>query len=368
MKFLVTGVNGFIGSNLAKKLVESDYEVRGLILEGTDESNLEKFADKIEKVYGDITDPNSIRTHFKGIDVVVHLAARAHDWGPEKLFQRINYEGSKNVLDAAVDASVKRFIFMSSLTVHGFEGFQNVDEETPYKPYNAYARSKKAVEDLLNDYFKQGKIETVIIRPGFTIFGPYDRLFSFEAYKRIEKGKSFPVVNKGKSLICYSYVENLVDGLILVATRPKAAGKTYIISDGPIIVFREFMEKMIKVCTNERKIKLRGIPSWLATKVAGFFKAIYRLGRRKKKRELILLNVPLWLAIIAAGFIEAIYKISRSNKGPLITKYRVKVSSTDLGFVNEKFVKELGYKAIVGIEEGFKRTYEWYKEEMERVT
>ncbi len=120
MKFFITGVNGFIGSNLAKKLVESDHEVRGLILEGTDESNLEKFAEKIEKVYGDVTDPDSIHTFFEGIDVVVHLAARVHDWGSEKLFRKLNYKGSKNVLDAAVQAGVKRFIFMSSLTVHGF--------------------------------------------------------------------------------------------------------------------------------------------------------------------------------------------------------------------------------------------------------
>jgi nucleoside-diphosphate-sugar epimerase len=332
MKFFITGANGFIGSNLTKKLVELGHEVKALILKGTDESNLDEVQDKIEKVYGDVTDINSIRQALEGIDVVVHLAARVSDWGTEKQFMQLNYEGTKYVLDAAVEAGVKRFIFMSSLTVNGFEGFRNANEATPYKPYNAYARSKKAVEDLLNEYFAQGKIEICIVRPGFTIFGPNDRLFSYEVYGRIVNGKSFPVVNKAKAFMCYSYVENLVDGLILVAEHPKAAGQTYIISDGPIIPFKDFMAKMF--AASEKKLKLMSIPSWLA--------------------------YP------AAGLLEGIYKLVRSQKGPLITLYRVKVIATDLGFSNAKIVEELGYQAAVDLDEAFKRTYESFKRETEK--
>ena len=332
MKFFITGANGFIGSNLTKKLLEGGHTVRALIFKGTDESPLEDFKDKIEKVYGDVTDIDSIRSFLKGIDVVVHLAARVSDWGSEKEFMLLNYEGTKNVLDGAVEMKVKRFIFMSSLTVHGFEGFQNADESTPYKPWNSYARSKKAVEDLLNAYFNQGKIETCIVRPGFTIFGPNDKLFSYEVYGRIEDGKSFPVVNHAKTVNCYSYVENLADGLILVATHPKAAGQTYIISDGPIIPFKDFMAKMF---------------------AAG-------------GKELKLMSIPSWLAYPAAGLLEAIYKVGRSRKGPLITLYRVKVIATDLGFINDKIVKELGYQAAIGIDEAFRRTYESYKQTLKK--
>ncbi len=332
MKFLITGVNGFIGSNLAKKLVESNHQVRGFILEGTDESNLADIEDKIEKVYGDVTVPNSIRPHLQDIDVVIHLAALLLDWGPEKLIMKVNYEGTKNVLDSAVGAGVKRFVAMSSLTVHDFKGFQNADESTPYAPYNAYARSKKAVEDLLNTYYSHKKIESVIVRPGFTIFGPHDRLFSLEAYKRIEAGKSFPLVNKGQSLMCYSYVENLVDGLILVSTHPKAAGQTYIISDGPIITFRELIEQMFLAAGQTPKLS----------------------------------SFPSWLAYPAAAILTAFYKLVRSKTAPLITFYRVKVASTDLGFTNEKIVRELGYNATISLEEAFKRTYEWCKRELNK--
>lgn len=332
MRFFITGANGFIGSNLTKKLIEKGHIVRAFILKGTDESTLDEFKDKIEKIYGDVTDINSIQQSLEGVDVVIHLAARVSDWGSEKEFTRLNYEGTKNVLDAAVEAQVKRFIFMSSLTVHGFEGFQNADESTPYKPWNAYARSKKAVEDLLNVYYSQGKIETCIVRPGFTIFGPNDKLFSFEVYSRIDKGKSFPVVNNAKTVTCYSYVENLADGLILVATHPKAAGQTYIISDGPILPFKDFMAQMFAACGKELK----------------------------------LLSIPSWLAYPAAGLLEAMYKLVRSKKGPLITLYRVKVIATDLGFKNDKIVKDLGYKASIGIEEAFKRTYESYQQTIKK--
>ncbi len=331
MKFLVTGVNGFIGSNLAAKLIANDHTVRGLILEGTDESNLDNISDKIEKVYGNITKPETLHSLFEDIDVVVHLAAWVNDWGPKELIMNINYNGSKNVLDASVKAGVKRFIYMSSLTVHGFEGFQNSNEETPYKPCNTYAWAKKRVEDLLNDYFKQEKIETVIVRPGFTIFGPNDRLFSFEAFKRIvDEGKSFPTVNKGKSLMCFSYVENLVCGIHLVSTHPKAAGQTYIISDGPIISFREFLTGLFEAC--DQKVKLSSFPSWLA--------------------------IPI------AGLLEVFFKIGRSKTGPLIRRYTVRVSSTDLGFVNDKIVKELGYTAPIRLKDAWKLTYQWYQEEI----
>ncbi|MHA1264498.1 MAG: NAD-dependent epimerase/dehydratase family protein [Candidatus Helarchaeota archaeon] len=329
MKCFITGIKGFIGSNLAKALLKEGFEVRGFDLEKTSEMNLATIKDQIEMFYGDVTNPESLQAILQDVDVIFHLAALLLDWGPENLIMKVNYEGTKNVLSAAINANVKRFIAMSSLTVHGFKGFQKADETTSYAPYNAYARSKKAVEDLLNETYQNGHIETVIVRPGFTIFGPNDRLFSFEAYNRITRGKSFPLVNHGKSLMCYSYVDNLVDGLKLVATHSKAAGQTYIISDGPILPFKHFLEQLFTPCS---------VPVNFS-------------------------NFPSWLALPVAGLLSGIYKLGRSKKGPLITPYRVKVSSTDLGFTNAKIVKDLGYHASINLEEAAKRTFTWFENE-----
>jgi len=331
MKFLITGANGFIGSNLIEKLIEKGHLVKALILEGTDEKNLEVIQDNIEKVYGDITKPETLTPIFseKDIDVVVHLAALLSDWGPDRIFMKVNYEGTKNVLDAAINAGVKRFVFMSSLTVHGFKNFDEADENTPYDPYNGYARSKKAVEDLLN---KTDEIETVIVRPGFVIFGPRDRLFTYEAYYRVETGKLFGIINKGRALTCYSYVENLVDGLILVSTHPEASG-TYIISDGPNIPWSEFNAKMLAPLEED-------------------------LGKEAKYS-----SYPYWVAYLAAGLLEGIYKLFRKKNSPVLTLYMVKVQSKNLSFSNSKIVKELNYHPKVDLEEAFQRTYNWYKEE-----
>ena len=332
MKFLVTGANGFIGSNLVDKLIENNHEVRALILEGTNESNLDESKDKIEKVYGDITDYDKIRPYLEGIDVIIHLAARVDDWGPEKLFMKVSFEGAKNVLDAAIDAGVKRFIYISSLTVHGFEGFQKGDENAPYLPYNPYAKAKVAMEKSINNDYKEKNIETVIIRPGYLIFGPRDRNLSIKTYDRITRKKSFPCVKGGKPITSYSYVENLVDGLILVSTHPKAAGETYIINDGHLLTFKEWMEYVFKSCD----IKLK-MPS-----------------------------IPYKIAIGGVALLEGIYKLFRRKKGPILTRFRVKSAAADLGFVNHKIVNDLGYKPKIGIEEACRRTYEWFMKEKER--
>ena len=327
MKFYITGANGFIGSNLIDKLVEQGHEVRALVLKGTDESNLNQSRGKIEIIYGDVTNHKSIHSHLDGIDVVIHLAARVDDLGPKELFYNLNYQGSKNVLDAAIGAGVKRFVFMSSLTVHGFKDFRDSNEYTEYNPYNTYAETKREVEDLLNESSQANKIETVVVRPGFIIFGPRDILFSRETYERVCKDGKFVCVNKGKSLNCYSYVENLVDGLILVSTHPKAAGETYVISDGPIITYREFMRNMFESCNTDLK----------------------------------LTSAPYWLAMSGATLLEGIYKLFKRKKGPIITRYRVHVASCNLGFVNDKIINDLGYEAKIDLQEACKRTFEWFQ-------
>jgi len=324
VKFLVTGVNGFIGSNLTRHLLNKGHQVRGLILPGTDETFLEGL--EVEKVYGDLTKPETLTGIVEGVDVVIHLAAKVAEWGPEESFKILNFEATQTMLDLAITNGVKRFVYMSSLTVHGLKNFDNATEDTPYEPCNYYALYKKKSEDLLNEYHSKKKIEVVIIRPGFVIFGPNDRMFSLEVYQRYAKKNGMPVINKGKALTCYSYVENLVDGLILVSEHPKAAGNTYILSDGPNISWKEFNNEMF----------------------------------RPLGKEIKLSSVPYWLAYLGAGLMEGIYKLFRRKSPPLITLYMIKVQSRDLSFSNQKIMQELGYEPKISIQEGFLRTYEWF--------
>ena len=327
MKVLVTGANGFVGSNLCKGLLEHGYEVRALVLPGTNEKNLAGL--DVEIVQGNLLEPDSLKIAVENVDIIFHLAALVSDWGPRKLFMDVNFHGVKNILDMAVDAKVKRFVFMSSLAIHKFKGWNGADENTPRENCeNPYSESKIASEDLCNEYFRNSKIETVIVRPGFVIFGPGDMMLFYRVAKTLEQGKIYGTINKGVAKFCYSYVENLVDGLILTGEHKKAAGETYIITDGGL-TWNEFNESI--AC---------------------------KLGVKPPST-----SIPSWLAYPFVTILEYIYKLVKSKNAPLLTRYRVGVQAKDCFFVSYKIEKELGYQAKISLEEGLNRTINWYKKQ-----
>src|SRR5689334_17019020 len=122
MNVLVTGANGFIGSNLTQLLVREGHEVKAMVLPGTDLLNLEGL--NCEIVYADITKPEMLNGLLNDIEVVFHLAAVPSLAWSNHIF-KVNYDGTKNLLEETVRCKVTRFVFMSSLVVHGFSNFRN---------------------------------------------------------------------------------------------------------------------------------------------------------------------------------------------------------------------------------------------------
>ena len=182
-------------------------------------------------------------------------------------------------------------------------------------------------EELVNSY--HDKIETVIIRPGFNIYGPNDRMTSMELLHRLEHGKLIGYVNKGDARLGYVYSENLAFGLFCAGTHKNAAGNTYIIADTepPYLHFKNLLQLFSK----ELKIvpKLSAVPSFVL--------------------------MPL------AFLLDAFYFIFSEKKMPLISTYIVNTSIHNLQFSPAKAIKEIGYKQEVGFEEGIRRTVGWYK-------
>ncbi|MHA1230604.1 MAG: NAD-dependent epimerase/dehydratase family protein [Candidatus Helarchaeota archaeon] len=327
MKALVTGANGFIGSNLVRELLNKNIEVKALILKGTNEKFLNGL--NVLKIYGDVTKPKTIENIMKDVDVVYHLAAIPSDWWNKSIME-VNYNGTKNILEEAINSGVKRFIFMSSLVVHGFKNFHDADENTPIidlkKAGRPYTKSKILCEKLLNE--NKDKIEIVIIRPGFTIFGPNDIMTSFEICNTLETG-SLPFLNHGKAKMCYSYVENLVNGLILVSNHKKAAGETFILCDDKpqYISFYEFIDTICK----ELNVKT---PTT---------------------------SIPYALAFPIISLYENICRIFRKKKAPKLTTYRLRVAKYNLCFKCDKAKKLLNYNPEIDFNEAIKRTVDWYK-------
>ncbi|MGQ4875502.1 MAG: NAD-dependent epimerase/dehydratase family protein [Promethearchaeia archaeon] len=328
MKILVTGANGFIGSNLVKKLIESGHEVKSLVLKGTNEQFIKNLDTEI--VYGDITKPETLKEPFKDIEIIYHLAAIPSNGWSNKIF-KVNYHGTINVFNVAVKAGVKRLIYMSSLVVHGLKNFNGVDENTPLiKPKwyrRPYIKSKIKCEEFLRK--NSDKIEIIIIRPGFIPFGPNDLLASKEMLSRFDAGKGIPTINGGKAKICYIYVENLCNGLILAGTKPEAVGQTYILADTepPFITMRMFYQTLAE-----------------------------KLGVKVK-----ISNIPYILALPFVGLLDLIYRIFLRKKMPIISVYTLKVSKYNLYFKPDKAIKELGFKTNIDFNTGVEKTIEWYR-------
>ena len=328
MNILITGSNGFIGSNLVKKLVNKDNKIYSLVLKGTNEEFLKDIDTEI--IYGDVTKPETLENIMNDIDVIYHLAAIPSDWWNKSIFE-VNYNGTKNILEKAIKNNVKRIVFMSSLVVHGFANFDGANEETPIidskKAGRPYAKSKILCEELLNE--RKDEIETVIIRPGFTIFGLNDVLTTYDMFKTLEFG-TLPFLNHGKARMCYSYVENLVDGLILAGIHENASGETFILSDDKpeYITFYDFIDS---------------ISNGLGVKTP-------------------TTSLPYWLAYPLVSLFENLCKIFGKKKAPRLTTYRLKVAKFNLSFTCNKAKNLLGYNPKIDFEEALRRSIKWYKE------
>ena len=174
-KVLVTGATGFTGGHLAEELVNKGYKVRALSLPNQDTDRLEKLG--VEIVFGDLTKKNTLLSAVDGIDIVFHIAAIFREQNvPHQLFFDVNVGGTKNLLEAARDANVKRFVHCSTVGVQGEIKNPPAKETDPYNAGDYYQNSKVEGEKLALKFFKENDIEGVVFRP-VGIYGPGDTRF-----------------------------------------------------------------------------------------------------------------------------------------------------------------------------------------------
>lgn len=236
IKSLVTGGAGFIGSNIVEELVRRGHQVRVLDDLSTGKiENLKPLGNKVEFIQGDIRDKGACAKAVKGMDYVFHLAAvravlRSVD-NPEET-HNINVGGTLNMLMAAKDAKVKRFISTSSSSIYGeTEKFPLTEEDIP-NPVSPYAASKIMGEYYCKIFTKLYGLETVSLRY-FNVFGPRQNpesvysavipIFIECLLKRIS-----PEIHwDGKQSRDFTYVDNIVEGNILAAETPGISGEVF---------------------------------------------------------------------------------------------------------------------------------------------
>lgn len=319
---LVTGANGFIGSHIVKKFLNSGDKVTGLVRESSDLSLIENL--DIELKNGDISDQESIRNAFQNVDIVIHVAGFASDWGPFEKFHEINVLGTKNVAMAASEANVKRFVQISSVSIHGF-GAKNVNENDPLpESMFAYVETKRQAELFLFEYGKNVKMEITAIRPG-NVFGPDDHTFIDKYLQAICTGK-IAYVNSGKAYTCPTYITNLCEAVYLAAFSPQAPGEAFLITDGLDITWKEFTSDLANA-----------------------------LGAKSPS-----LSFPYGFVYPLAALTELLFFQAKS--APLLTRYRIKNGGLDYHFDISKAKNVLGFVPPVKYERAIEETVHWYKE------
>lgn len=231
-RFLVTGANGFVGRVLCQNLIDKGHQVRASVrASATIPSGVEIF---VVPVIGPDTDWSGA---LENVDVVVHLAARVHMMqdlvtDPLTEFMKVNTYGTLNLAQQAVKQGIKRFIYVSSIKVNGefTPPDQSMTELDIPGPQDPYGISKWQAEQGLHKISQETGMGIVILRPPL-IYGPNVKANFYSLLKLTDKSVPLPLgsITNSRSMI---YVGNLVDALIQCATHPKAAGQTYLVSDG----------------------------------------------------------------------------------------------------------------------------------------
>lgn len=320
-KVLVTGATGFTGEYLCRHLVSKGYEVRGLSLPGIDTENLEKEGVRI--FLGDLTEKETLIEPVEGVDVIYHIAAVYREENiPKKVFWAVNCDGTKNLLEVAERAKIKRFVHCSTVGVQGEIRNPPASEEAPYNPGDYYQESKMEGELVALDFFRNRGLPGVVFRP-VGIYGPGDTRF-LKLFRYIQNG-TFRMFGSGEVLYHLTYIDDLIDGILLVGEKPNIEGEIFTLAGDRYTTLNE----LVGIIANVLGVTVprRHFPVW-----------------------------PIWLAGAVCELCCRPFRID-----PPIYRRRVDFFIKDRAFDISKAREKLGYQPKVDLQTGLRETAEWYR-------
>jgi len=255
-KILITGATGFVGRTLFENLKSKKKYLVHLSTRNNQEKLLEG-----EKTFNisEIDSNTNWKDALDGVDCIVHCAARAHMMEKKQTdslnsYRRVNVDGTRNLAKQAAAIGIKRFIFLSSIKVNGEETIASKSfkyDDIP-QPEDAYGITKWEAEQALFEISKQTGLEVVIIRPplvyGEGVKGNFLRLLNL-VYKQIPL--PFANINNLRSFIG---LDNLLDLIICCIQHPKAAGKTFLVSDGEDVSTSDLIKKLSKLMNRSPRL------------------------------------------------------------------------------------------------------------------
>ena len=257
-KFLITGITGFVGASLCKRLRQDGHMLTGT----TRTADLGAGPERVPLYHIPKVGPDTNWTQaVTGADIVVHLAARVHVMkeraaDPLAEFRNVNTAGTKRLAEQAAEAGVKRFVFLSSVKVNGEVSPETGFTETnPPQPEDAYGISKWEAEQALTEISKTTSMEVVVLRPPL-VYGPGVKGNFISLMKAVNRSALLPLgaIQNRRSFI---YVDNLSDAIAIAATRSEAANQTFLVSDETPLSTPSLIEAMAAALgKNPRLIRL----------------------------------------------------------------------------------------------------------------
>lgn len=321
---LITGATGFIGRHLVRANISRGNHVRALVLPGDQGEDYLK-ALGVEIYSGDICNFESVRQAVAGCDIVFHCAAVVTDWAPKKLFRDVTVGGTENVCKAAMEAGVSRLVDMSTNDVFGTDESKVLDESMPERYWGEpYPDSKIDSEKILWRYHKEKRLPVTMVYACW-VFGDGDQTFVPLLADAIVKKEL--IFWRRDVLVWPTYIDNLVDLLMLIAEDPRAIGNGYLVHDGESTTLQEFCDGIAE--------ELHVPP--------------------------IRTYIPYFAAMSVAFIMELIWRILRLKTRPLLTTYTVKNLGSRLKFSIAKAERELGWKPAISYRQGFERTMKWLR-------
>lgn len=260
MNVLVTGANGYLGRALCPFLIESGYSVTTLTRQPWPLSGAKNHSAAFD-------DSAALRTYLQRQDVVIHLAALAHQPGQateamRNLYWSVNVEQTKRLAISALEAGVKRFIYISSIKVNGESTtIAPYRFDSPPAPEDLYGCSKWAAEQMLQELFAGSDSKLVIIRPPLIWGGDMKgNLALLQKLVRWRIPLPFGSLNNRRDLVS---LHNLCDLIRLVIRHPNAAGQTLLVSDGVARTTADIVR--LVAASEQRSANIVSCPQWVFT-------------------------------------------------------------------------------------------------------
>jgi nucleoside-diphosphate-sugar epimerase len=316
----ITGAAGFLGVHLLR-----GFEARGMRVLPLVRLVADRSPAGARALDSALADSSVLR----GLDVVVHAAAVRHRHGVDAAAYRVsNVELVQRAMRASAEACVRRFVFISSVGVYGFPTRLPVTEQHPYAPRTLYAATKVEAEMRARRAARELKLELCIVRPTI-VYGPGDRNGMLDKMAAMIRGSTYRIVGSGDNVLHHTYVDDIVEGVWLAATRAEAAGQDFILAGPETTTLGALSESVAEAVG--RKLPRRHVPGGIARAVA------------------------------TVVDIAAYRGLAFTVREPPINHEKLDVMTLPLYFDGAKARRLLGFSPRVGYKEGIARTLrgEW---------